>query len=1243
MTSLRRIRRFAGPLLFIAAGCSGDPSVDMPDDSMGPRIISFTAMPQKVRAGATVTLTWETVGTNGVSIEPQVGLQPASGTVQVKPTKTTDYTLRVNSPGGLIKSSVRVEVEGGPPTIDAFTATPQTIMPGDSSILEWTASNASHVTIEPGVGMQPSTGSVTVNPVMTTTYVLTAVGDEGTAMSQVQIVVATGNQPFILSFTAAPQTVASGGAATLAWEVANADNVTISNVPGLQAIKGMVTVNPAQTTTYTLTAVGAGGSVNASVTINVTLAGDPTVLHFNATPTTVPAGGKVTLDWETDNATHVTITNINGMLMAKGDAEVFPQVTTTYTLTAFGNNKQVTRDVTVTVAGVNDPVVLEFTAQPQAVQTGGSTTLSWRTQNATSVDIDNGVGTGLGANDSIQVSPTGDTTYTLTARGAMSNAMATITVTVQAGAPQVVSFAATPASIVAGQNTTISWQTTGATSVAIDQGVGMQPANGSTTVSPTQTTLYTLTATGPGGQTTSLLTVTVTNAGAPTITAFTVMPQQITPGGQATLSWQTTDAIEVSIDNGIGVRPTNGQAMVSPRATTTYTLVATGPGGTTNSQVTLNVLSQNGDQCTNAFVINQSGQFTGNTQTAVNDYDPTRTGCTGFSAQGPDVVYQVTMQSGDRLVASLTPGTPSWDASLYLVRNCGDVTTSCVAGQDNGNPEMIDYTAAVTGDFFLIVDGFRAGGAYTLDVQLNTAPITNDQCSGAIDATMGGNFSGTTRGATNDYDPGFQGCTGFTARSGDVAYRVDLQVGERLQASLLTTWDSALYVVSDCAMAAATCLDGQDNGNPEQVDFTATTAGSYFLIVDGYGTFSGGFSLNVIVSPPVVGGDTCLAPVMVPAGGGSFQSTTTGLAADYDPPLSCTGYPQAGADRVYATMLGAGDVVEVAVEFEASLDGSVYVTTDCANLANSCVAGADRELDGDPETLRFVAAQAGPHFVIVDAEFATSAGAHDATITHYTAETCQDAAPLLLGTTSEPFTTASRVNDYAPGASGCTGAAADGADRAYSVTLRAGDQLQATVDPSGTYDASVYLVSDCGDVNGSCVAGRDTRGTATEVLGAVVQQAGTYFLIVDGFGSEGAGTITATIAHGDTCGDAYIVPSGGGRFMGTTTGYAANYGTTTRTGSCTNWEQEGPDAVYRVQLAAGERLQASLQTNWDANIYLITDCAASATTCVAGQDDGSPEELDYTNSTGATQTYFLVVDGWRPDRFGNYTLDVTIN
>jgi peptidoglycan-associated lipoprotein len=76
---------------------------------------------------------------------------------------------------------------------------------------------------------------------------------------------------------------------------------------------------------------------------------------------------------------------------------------------------------------------------------------------------------------------------------------------------------------------------------------------------------------------------------APTAT-LTASPEAIDKGQSATLTWQTSNATDVSIDSGVGAVQPNGSQQVTPADSTTYTLTAKGAGGTqtATARVTVN-------------------------------------------------------------------------------------------------------------------------------------------------------------------------------------------------------------------------------------------------------------------------------------------------------------------------------------------------------------------------------------------------------------------------------------------------------------------------------------------------------------------------------------------------------------------------------------------------------------------------------------------------------------------------------
>ena len=74
----------------------------------------------------------------------------------------------------------------------------------------------------------------------------------------------------INNFTVEPRSIQRGQSATLAWQVANATDISIDNGVGTVEANGVRTVNPTSTVTYTLTAKGPGGTDTRAVTLEVT-------------------------------------------------------------------------------------------------------------------------------------------------------------------------------------------------------------------------------------------------------------------------------------------------------------------------------------------------------------------------------------------------------------------------------------------------------------------------------------------------------------------------------------------------------------------------------------------------------------------------------------------------------------------------------------------------------------------------------------------------------------------------------------------------------------------------------------------------------------------------------------------------------------------------------------------------------------------------------------------------------------
>jgi len=299
-----------------------------------------------------------------------------------------------------------------------------------------------------------------------------------------------------------------------------------------------------------------------------------------------PDGLPLTFHWIQEGGPTVSLSGQNGAIAtfaaAGGQAYIFRLVVTD----SLGGQGQAR--VHVTTANPDKPQVLFFIANPSTIQSGQSSTLSWRVINATTVNI-SGIGN-VQAQGSAPVSPTATTTYTLTATNANGSDTQTATVVVNGSTTNVTFCYASPTNIVLGESSTLFYQTTNATSVTINNGVGTVGANGNVVVTPTASTTYTITANGPNGSSASCsAAVTVTTGAVPRIIRFSAAPQTIIAGQTSTLFWVVENATSVSISNGIGSVSLGASQDVTPAATTTYTLTATNPAGSVTAQVTVNV------------------------------------------------------------------------------------------------------------------------------------------------------------------------------------------------------------------------------------------------------------------------------------------------------------------------------------------------------------------------------------------------------------------------------------------------------------------------------------------------------------------------------------------------------------------------------------------------------------------------------------------------------------------------------
>jgi len=266
-----------------------------------PVILSFLASPTPIPAGSPSTLFFSTSDATSVTIDNGVGAVAARGSLTVRPTTTTTYTLTAMGPGGTITASTKVEVITQPAIIvAAFPAgllqSPNvggatdrfvlTNVGGGSAGVSFNVSGGSFFTIAPN--------AATINPGASQTFILTGT-PQVPGSYEATVSVSGGGVPSGLSFrvrllVSAPPvgsvvptpttnrvdtTNLSGSLSFTNSGTSTLQGILVSDVPWIVPQSGIITIPPGQTVLVTFTidrgrrpdAAAPNGSVTGSLTL----------------------------------------------------------------------------------------------------------------------------------------------------------------------------------------------------------------------------------------------------------------------------------------------------------------------------------------------------------------------------------------------------------------------------------------------------------------------------------------------------------------------------------------------------------------------------------------------------------------------------------------------------------------------------------------------------------------------------------------------------------------------------------------------------------------------------------------------------------------------------------------------------------------------------------------------------------------------------------------------------------------
>ncbi|HEY3138092.1 MAG TPA: choice-of-anchor D domain-containing protein [Blastocatellia bacterium] len=251
-------------------------------------------------------------------------------------------------------------------------------------------------------------------------------------------------------------------------------------------------------------------------------------------------------------------------------------------------------------------------------------------------------------------------------------------------------------------------------------------------------------------------------------------------------------------------------------------------------------------------------------------------------------------------------------------------------------------------------------------------------------------------------------------------------------------------------------------------------------------------------------------------------------------------------------------------------------------------------------------------------------------------DTC--AAATIINPATLPFaedsTLAFAANDIDPGISGCAPGA--GNDVVYSFTPAATDVYTIGATPMTPFDISLYIVTDCSNPTGTCVAGTNAFGLDRGEFLTPTLNAGTrYFIVVDTPGVDNnAGGFHFSLRRGratnDTCATAAIIDPSRLPFLVSATTFGAANDVDPGTSCFSNRAStRGPDVVYQFTPADTQLYIITVTPfgRYDTSVYVTTDCSTVAN--CSGSDffgPGNPETVRRNLNAGTT--YLIVVDGF---------------
>ncbi|WP_415375483.1 T9SS type A sorting domain-containing protein [Patiriisocius sp. Uisw_017] len=606
------------------------------------------------------------------------------------------------------------------------------------------------------------------------------------------------------------------------------------------------------------------------------------------------------------------------------------------------------------------------------------------------------------------------------------------------------------------------------------------------------------------------------------------------------------------------------------------------------------------DLCADAVPVVCNDTFSGDTSIATD---------TGGNA-APDVWYSYTGTGVEQdITLSLCDGGTDYDSLIRVFDACGGAQIT--ANDDScGLQSEVTFTSDGTSTYLIMVEGFgSSSGAYSLTVSCNPDnPAENDLCENATivacdDLILGDTSSSTDTGGNAAPDVWFS----FTGTG----------IIENVTLSLCdggTDYDSVIRVFDACD-GTEIAINDDSCGVQSELTFISDGTSTYLIMIEGFGSSSGAFSLAVTCAFIIPDNDLCEDAIAVACGDTVTGETNSATDTGANP-----------APDVWYSYTGGGLLEEVTISLcDGGTDYDSYI-----RIFNACGGSQIATNDdscGLQSEVTFTSDGASTYYIMIEG-FGAGAGAFSMAVSCEVIvpdnDECADA--IALGCGDIAIGNTSQATDSGGNAA---------PDLWYSFT-GTGSEQDVTIslcDDSTDYDTYLRVFDACG---GTEIAVNDDFCFTSSELTFTSDGTSTYFIMVEGFLTL-SGSFNLAVScnpddpeSNDDCVSAIDVNCGD-----TVVGE-----TTTATDSGSN---PSPDVFFSF---TGEGVMQDITlslcdggTDYDSLLRVFDACDGNE---IVANDDfcGAQSELTFTSD--GTATYIIMVEGFSTSS-GNFSLTISCN